>query len=93
MASVRVQWRQASLQHQDYIAAIKQNLINAHTESKDRRFASNTKKTIRNILEVFDGRVTLDHLIVDGPEGAYVGDDPAQIKREVCIVSMESMIL
>ncbi|KAK3804569.1 MAG: hypothetical protein JOS17DRAFT_781663 [Linnemannia elongata] len=79
---VQIHWRQARLNHQNYIAANKQDIINAHIENRDQRFATDTKKTIRNILEVFDGRVTLDHLIIDGTDGPYVEDDPAEIKRE-----------
>ena len=81
--SVRVHWRQARLQHQNYIAANKQDIITAHIENRDQRFATHTKKTIRSILEVFDGRVNLDHLIIDSEEGPYVEVDPTEIKTQV----------
>ncbi|KAG0365641.1 hypothetical protein BGX24_004032 [Mortierella sp. AD032] len=80
---VQKHWRQSRLEHQDYIAANKQDIINAHIENRDLSFASDTRKTIRSILEVYNGRVNLDHLIIDGVDGPYVEDDPAEIKREV----------
>lgn len=69
-------WRQARLDHQEYFAANKQDIINAHIENRDLRFQTHTRQTIRGILEVFEGRVNLDHLIVDadseGPDVASV---------------------
>ncbi|KAG0195047.1 hypothetical protein BGX33_004405, partial [Mortierella sp. NVP41] len=51
VAIVKIHWRQARLQHQDYYAANKQDIINAHIENRDNRFQSHTKETIRSILD------------------------------------------
>ncbi|KAG9070085.1 hypothetical protein KI688_009416 [Linnemannia hyalina] len=81
----------ARLDHQEYYAANKQDIINTHIENRDLRFQTHTKQTIRGILDISAGRVNLDHLIVDvnpfNPDAAgnvspvtYVIDDPSEIK-------------
>ncbi|KAF9082699.1 hypothetical protein BGX29_003679, partial [Mortierella sp. GBA35] len=81
MSSVQTHWRQARLQHQDYFAANKQDIINAHIENRDSRFQTHTKATLRSILDEFTGRVNLDHLIVDDDSAEpCVIDDPKEIK-------------
>ncbi|KAF9119721.1 hypothetical protein BG015_006256, partial [Linnemannia schmuckeri] len=87
-------WRQGRLDHQEYYAANKQDIINTHIENRDLRFQTHTRQTIRGILDISEGRVNLDHLVVEadpvnpgaarnGPPVTYVIDDPDEIKARV----------
>ncbi|KAF9176230.1 hypothetical protein BGZ50_001306, partial [Haplosporangium sp. Z 11] len=82
--TLQQQWSVSRLLHRDYLKAHRQQIINSHIDRRNARFETHTRQTIKSILDVTNGRVHLDHLIVeDDPGGLYVTDDPVDIKRRV----------
>jgi exonuclease III/ribonuclease HI len=78
--AARLQWCASRAQHAAYEKEHRSNKILTAIDRRNLRFVTDTRATIRSILEVQSSRVQLDHLIVMDDQGVErILDDPQEV--------------